>query len=345
MDPVFWVFSIFILILTIGLLRNKTVTVGTENSYSIIIACRNEGKNLPALLQTLQRLDYPSDKFEILLVDDASKDNTRILLDEFCSEKENARYFCIDVKSLEYRGKKAALKLAAENARYPFLLFTDADCKVPTDWLHSYNQCISERTGMVVGTTMDPEEKGIISFANKVKFSLFAATIGLGIPFSASGGNLCIRKQSFEEVGGYERVKHFVAGDDKLMLNLISKTGWKIRYNSSHPVLTNSLETKRLRFEQKKRRFGKFFLSSPLYQIISILVLFFYIYLTYKLLFKSNWVDAGLYYFSVLIFWIANLLVHKYRFILTDLILLIIYPYYLIFFSFIGAFSKWEWKN
>src|SRR5664280_296808 len=43
---------------------------------SVVVACRNEEKNLPVLLNYLSEQDYNSDLFEILIIDDNSNDNT-----------------------------------------------------------------------------------------------------------------------------------------------------------------------------------------------------------------------------------------------------------------------------
>ena len=44
------------------------------NSFSIIIPFRNEFNNLPELLSSLNKLDYPIELFEIIFVDDDSND-------------------------------------------------------------------------------------------------------------------------------------------------------------------------------------------------------------------------------------------------------------------------------
>ena len=44
---------------------------------SIIIPARNERTNLPNLLNSLAQLDYPEDKYEIILINDHSTDGSR----------------------------------------------------------------------------------------------------------------------------------------------------------------------------------------------------------------------------------------------------------------------------
>ena len=345
MDPVILIFSVLLLILGLSLLRNWKIKNPEELNYSVLIACRNEEKNLPAFFISLNNLDYPESKFEIIIVDDASSDKSLELIKEFCSKKTNATYFHLPEKNSEYKGKKAALKIATEKAKYEYLLFTDADCFLQSNWVKSYNSYFSKNIGMVVGNYSEENANSFRRFTGLVSSAIYASTIGFGIPFSAAGGNLAVRKRTFEEVGGYEKIKHFESGDDKLLLNLIHKAGWKIAYNYEKLVNTSQVSANVTSNHQLKRRYGKFGMSSPFFKIISILILLFYLYLPIKVIFFNDWKSLIVYFLCVLFSWIANLVKHKYRFRILDIPFLIIYPYFLIYFSLLGTFGKWEWKT
>ena len=99
MDIFVFLFSLFLIILGMGILRNWKITEVKELNYSIIIACRNEEKNLPELFNSLINLDYPMEKFEIIIVDDASTDNSPNMIKAFCEEKQNAKSFQLIEKS------------------------------------------------------------------------------------------------------------------------------------------------------------------------------------------------------------------------------------------------------
>ena len=110
MNIVFIIAALVLGILSIGIFRNKQIKNPQENTFSILIACRDEEKNLPFLFRSLEKLNYPEDKFEIILADDASSDNSLPLIKEFCSKNKNAKYVHLLEKDTEYKGKKAALK-------------------------------------------------------------------------------------------------------------------------------------------------------------------------------------------------------------------------------------------
>lgn len=343
MDPFVFLFSVFLIILGMGILRSWKTTEVKELNYSIIIACRNEEQNLPKLFYSLTKLDYPIEKYEIIIADDASTDSSLNMIKEFCDKLPNARYFHLKEKSKEYLGKKAALKLAAENAQFEILLFTDADCSPQPNWISSYNNYFTDKTGFVAGSYEEINTGSFRRFCNQISSAVYASTIGLGFPFSAAGGNMAVRKEVFEQVGGYEKIKHNIAGDDKQLLNLINKTSWEIRYN---PEILVSTVTNTLDLHQRdKRKYGKFGMSSALFQIFSILILLFYLYLPYKLFFVKEWQSFLSYFLGAILFWFANIIKHKYKFAPIDLIFIVIYPYYLIYYSILGLLGNWKWKN
>ncbi len=343
MDPFVLTFSLFLIILGMGILRSWKTTEFKELNYSIVIACRNEEKHLPKLFNSLRNLDYPNEKFEIIIVDDASSDNSSNLIKAFCKKQSNASSFHLKEKSKEYLGKKAALKLATKNAKFEILLFTDADCFPQRDWISSYNKYFTNKTGFVAGSYKESNVGGFRRFRNQMSSAIFASTIGLGFPFSAAGGNMAVRKESFDEVDGYEKIKQNIAGDDKQLLNLIKRTSWKIKYN---PEVLVSTEVDILNSHHRnKRKYGKFGISSPLFQLFSILIFCFYLYLPYKIFFMKEWQCFLSCYLGAILFWFANIFKHKYNFTPIDLFFIVIYPYYLIFYSILGLSGNWKWKN
>jgi cellulose synthase/poly-beta-1,6-N-acetylglucosamine synthase-like glycosyltransferase len=345
MDLIILVFSVFLIILGLSILRNWKVKSPVQNTYSILIACRNEESNLPELFQSLRKIDYPYDKFEIIIVDDASDDDSFRLISNFCTDFKNAKCFRLEEKDTEYFGKKAALKKAADNAIFDFLLFTDADCFPQPDWLKSYNKNISDKTGMVVGNYEEKNASSFRIFSNRISFAIFAGTIGLNCPFSAAGGNLAVRKKAFLEVGGYDKIRHHLAGDDKLLLNLIRKTDWQISYNPESVVQTKAVPDKTSSYHQQKRRYGKFGMSSFGFKIISLLIVLIYLYIPVRFFVFKDWESVLIYFLGTLFFWAMNIAKHKFRFRMIDLIFILIYPYYLIIYSILGTFGTWNWKN
>ena len=97
---------------------------------SVLIAARNESKNIAACIDSLKALNYPSEYYEVLIVDDHSEDNTAAIVES----KSNKTIRLLRLPHHQ-KGKKKALAYAVEAAKGTLIVCTDADCLVPSDWL------------------------------------------------------------------------------------------------------------------------------------------------------------------------------------------------------------------
>jgi biofilm PGA synthesis N-glycosyltransferase PgaC len=109
--------------------RGRPVLKGPFSpSVSVIIAAHNEQANLPAKLQNLRQLDYPSELLQIVIASDGSTDATVSIL------RENEP-FVLPVILDHARGKANALNAAVGHATGDILLFLDVRQDVDTDAL------------------------------------------------------------------------------------------------------------------------------------------------------------------------------------------------------------------
>ena len=95
-----------LLIIYRSLLQIKTFKTSSEplTFVSVVVACRNEQKNLPVLLKSIASQNYPKDLFEVIIVDDNSTDKTLEIAAEFIGI---ANILAISNKG---KGKKQALR-------------------------------------------------------------------------------------------------------------------------------------------------------------------------------------------------------------------------------------------
>ena len=99
-------YLIVIGIITYGwfrLLKNHYQTKADEVNVSVVIAVRNESSNIQSLLKQIINQDYPTDYFEIIVVNDHSTDNTLQLIHEFKTDNPTAK---ITVVEATENGKK-----------------------------------------------------------------------------------------------------------------------------------------------------------------------------------------------------------------------------------------------
>lgn len=113
-----------LLCLLLSKLKNdKCKTDDITPSVTIIIAAYNEGKCIAETIQNKLALDYPSDKLEIVVVSDASSDDTDAIVTEIAEQDSRV----IFLRQQNRRGKTAALNTAAEVATGEILVFSDAN--------------------------------------------------------------------------------------------------------------------------------------------------------------------------------------------------------------------------
>ena len=93
---------------------------------SIIVCSKNEAENIAVFLPKILEQNYSD--FEVVLVDDQSKDNTKYVLKELIQKYSNLKIVKIEQHVKHRVGKKFALTLGIKAAKHEYLLLTDADC-------------------------------------------------------------------------------------------------------------------------------------------------------------------------------------------------------------------------
>jgi len=97
-----------------------------EPTLTIVVAAKDEAKDIAETLDALLTADYP--RLRIVVVDDRSTDGTGAILDEYAS-REQGRLTVIHITELEegWLGKTFALAVATEHSASDYVLYTDAD--------------------------------------------------------------------------------------------------------------------------------------------------------------------------------------------------------------------------
>ena len=108
-----------------------------DPAVSVIVSTRNRAHYLPEVLRTLAAQECGA-PFEVIVIDNASADDTPALLDEWCRRDSRFRTAC-ELRPGLSRGKNAGINLA----RSPLLLFTDDDMRVDPHWIESYHKLFS----------------------------------------------------------------------------------------------------------------------------------------------------------------------------------------------------------
>jgi cellulose synthase/poly-beta-1,6-N-acetylglucosamine synthase-like glycosyltransferase len=263
---------------------NETPDTSLRSEFiSIIIPFRNEAQNILPNLESIENLDYPEDRFEVVYIDDNSTDNSFNLIKEKL-KKENIKVFKLPGE-LSTGNKKRAVNYGIDNSKGEIIVTTDADCVYHRNWLKHLLQYIDAETAFVSGPVSFKDGKSIFSKIQKLEFEGLilagAGLIGSGKPVICNGANIAYKREAFRKVGGFKDNLNLASGDDELLMQKIfGETDFKIKFcvNREAVVFTNSNESIGGFFNQRKRWASK----SLRYQdgrLISELILIFMFYL------------------------------------------------------------------
>ena len=192
---------------------------------SIILAARNEEQALPAALESMLALDYPD--FEIVLVDDDSRDRTGAIADAWVTKPvARGRLKVLHNKQLppDWHGKVHALHLAANAATGEWILATDADVVFHPSILRVAMSCALGR-GVQFLSIVPELEFG--SFWEKVVLPAFAFLISSIFPLHqvndpgssralAAGAFILMKREDLNALGGYSRLRKVLIEDLRL---------------------------------------------------------------------------------------------------------------------------------
>lgn len=207
------------------------------NKYSIIIPSFNRADEIKELVRSIQNLRYDRNKFEVLIVDDGSTDNTIEFLKKYQEEANYTLTYC----SQNNQGPGAARNKGMQEANGDFFIFIDSDCTVPESWLSEINTALNDNKADAFGgpDTYRDEFPAILKAIN-YSMTSFITTGGLRgkkgkklAKFYPRSFNMGISRQIIKKIGGFGSLRH---GQDIEFSNRIIKSGAKIVFVANAPV-------------------------------------------------------------------------------------------------------------
>ena len=197
--------------------------VNPKTTFSIIVPFRNEAKNLPKLLKSISKLNYPKELFEIILVDDFSTDTSERICIQWRMANGLIESTLLENLRLSNSPKKDAISRAVPILKHDWMVTTDADCIVTKNWLLTLDNFIQQNNPeMVVGAVIyKTKNNWFHHFQQLDLMSLQGTTIGsfgIGKPFMCNGANFAYTKKFFQELGGFGGINSTASGDDVLLL-------------------------------------------------------------------------------------------------------------------------------
>ncbi len=328
---------------------------------SVLIACRNEEKNIENLLKSLYNQSFAKKLFEVIIIDDHSDDSTKLIVENFIKEYKD---FNLKIFNAEKEGKKQAISQALHLAENELILVTDADCLLKETWIESIVNFYKEKGCKMIlaPVLLSPAE----TFFEKIQvlehLSLIGSTAGsaaIGFPVMCNGANMAYERISALEVEKYRTDFNIASGDDMfLMEQFVKKYGHKnVKFilSKSAIVKTKTCDTVAEFFRQRRRWVSKA-KSYTSWKIIATALTVFFFNLSIILLLISALFTPSLwiYYFllTILKFFIDFPLLKNISHFMKQENLLIwslplefIYPFYAVFSAISGLLIKVSWKR
>jgi cellulose synthase/poly-beta-1,6-N-acetylglucosamine synthase-like glycosyltransferase len=253
----------------------KTNSPGNPGIFiSVIVACRNEEKNIPVLLRALNRQNYPANQYEVLIIDDNSEDNTRQIALSSASG--------INLRLLRNSGsgKKSALKTGIEAASGDYMLTIDADCLPGKNWIRTFADLFEKSNpDLIIGPVMLSGSKGFFGKFQELEFlSLQAVTAGTAAGKKATmcnGANLAYKKNIYRKFWKNLRFD-LPTGDDMFLLHAAKQSGAEIVWLESFDAIIETRSSVNIRsfLKQRERWVSKAFSYEDRYTTILGIVTF-----------------------------------------------------------------------
>lgn len=202
-------------------------------NVTVVVAARNEEDNILDCLVSLDNLEYPEGKLEILIINDNSTDKTGELISNFIMGKEKFRVIVPQGTIANLKGKANALAHGLKTTKGEIIFTTDADCTVSPKWVKTLASYYTKDVAFVGGFTFQEDEtafKGMQSIDFMYLLTVAAGALNLGLPLAAIGNNMSYRKSVYDEVGGYENIPFSITEDFQLLKSIHSLKKYKCIY-------------------------------------------------------------------------------------------------------------------
>jgi glycosyltransferase involved in cell wall biosynthesis len=199
-----------------------------DQPVTVIICAKNEYQNLLKNLPIVLEQDYPD--YEVIVVNDASDDDSIELLNSLARKYPHLKIFDLERNLNFFTGKKFPLALGIKSAKHEILLLTDADCRPASpNWIREMQKQYTSGTEVVLGYGTYRKTVGFLnqlirydSFLIAMQYLSFTLA---GKPYMGVGRNLSYKRDLFYLAKGFTSHYKLKSGDDDLFINHVAKKG------------------------------------------------------------------------------------------------------------------------
>ena len=195
--------------------------------FSIIIPTFNRPLQLTHCLQSLARVNYPPNRFEVVVVDDGSVGPAETVVSSFSNRLD------ITLITQPHSGPAIARNKGAAHAKGKFLAFTDDDCTPAPEWLKSLALRFNGTPdAMIGGRTLNVFLQNLYSAAShfliEYLYSYYNVNSDQARFFTSN--NLSLAAGRFHSIGGFNTLFPDAAAEDREFCDRWLRHGFRMIY-------------------------------------------------------------------------------------------------------------------
>ena len=195
---------------------------------SVIIPARNEEENIGACLDSIVAQSYPTQSFEVLVVNDHSTDRMGEIVNSYAGQ--NIRLIDLEdhIDGPLNAYKKKSIEVGIQRSTGQLIVTTDADCIMPADWLQTIAAFYELHNPAFIAAPVSIDcDNRFIELFQALDFMVLQGITGAAvhkkIHSMCNGANLAYEKAAFESVDGFKGIDKIASGDDMLLMHKIYK--------------------------------------------------------------------------------------------------------------------------
>lgn len=199
----------------------------SQLEFSIIIPTYNRPKRLEKCLESITQLDYPSNRFELIVVDDGSLMSLQPITAKFDN--------CLLIQLIRQpnAGPASARNTGAAAAQGDYLVFTDDDCQPHPDWLKTLAEAINDFPNILIGGhTINALPDNLYSSASQLLidyiYEYYNQQKGEATFFASN--NFALPRELYQQLGGFDTTYPRAAAEDREFCDRWLQYGNKMLY-------------------------------------------------------------------------------------------------------------------
>ncbi len=221
----------------------------TELAFSIVVPVFNAEPFMERCLRSLKRQTYPTERYEIIVVDNNSSDQSAAIA---------AKFQAVKLLHEPEQGSYAARNAGIRAARGELIAFTDPDCEVQSDWLEKiYGAMKRTEVGIVLGDRQFGGDADVLGM-----LAAYESSVGARIfktqkvdCYYAYTNNMAVRMSLLKSLGGF---RHLQRGADTLFLRAAVDREGPSTVHYAADVVVRHLEISRVAdYLRKKGIYGR----------------------------------------------------------------------------------------